>query len=416
MATLGWSFFMLFLIFEGILEKQFDLPRIYSYWDEAFFLGAMLTYFLGAIKINHGKLSLKKEHLNFILPWILLVAVGLLGNYFFHYVSYREAILRDIVGFLKFPLTFYVFRNLEWDRGIAKSLQKQGLTWLKWCAVIIFICGILSQFYGWGGMLQQSVRSNISPYQFLFNHPTALVFASVVMLCLFCADEGRKKYFVYTVMLMLTIVLTMRTKGIAFVVVYIFMRYGSSWLKKYKILYLFGIVLLAFVAGYSKLQLYASWSSSGREVLWIGSLTLVKMCFPIGSGFGTYASHLSGKYSSQIYDFINSSDFWTWNGEATSALGDTGFPYYIGQFGFIGLILLGIAVLRFLRIWHSRQEEMIYRGLAEDLLLVYIAIALTSEATLITYGYQLAVVLSVLIKLDAKPKHDKVISNAEVMP
>ncbi len=396
MAHTGWNVLLIFLLFQGALSAHFNLPRVYEYWDEAFFLTASA---LSLVKGFGRKIYIIKNKANPVIPWILLVGIGLLGNVRFHYSSSYGAVVRDIVGFLKFPITFYAVRRLGWDGKAAEALQNKGFLALKFLTVIICILGVLSQFYDWG-MTQTVMRYGILPYRFLFSHPTDLVYAASAMLCLFCADEKQGEYWGYHLMLIATIILTMRTKGLAFAAVYIFMKYGGAWLKKYKILYLTGIFLIAFAAGYSKLQVYASWSSSGREVLWTGAFTLMRICFPIGSGFATYASHLSGRYRSLVYNFIYSYDFWTSEGGASSVLGDTGFPYYMGQFGIMGLLILAKAVLQIFRTWNPENGEGNYRGLAENLLSAYIAISLTTEALLITYGVELAVILAVIIKTD----------------
>ena len=247
-------------------------------------------------------------------------------------------------------------------------------------------------------MSQSSIRGGIHPYQFLFNHPTALVFAAVVSICLLNATEKNNENIFYLLTLSLIIILSMRTKGIAFVAVFIFMKYGGIWLKRVKILYGFGICVAILAASYSKLMMYASWSDSGREMLYVGAFDLMVRCFPFGSGFGTYASHLSGRYQSGVYSFIYHYQFWNSDGTATAVLGDAGIPYYIGQFGFIGVFLMIFAVYRMLKVIVVRIKG---NNLSLFLLWIYLAIALTSEAILITYGIELAVILAVVFRLQA---------------
>lgn len=400
MLNFAWILFMIFLLFQGALSSQLIMPSFYGYWDEIFWMLLLALYIYSECNesLHRRKIVYKKNIARLIMPWVAVVVVGLLGNVSFHYVS-SPAIIRDVIGFLKFPMTFYAIRGLGLDEKIAKAMRSNGLVIMKVITIMIFIFGVLSLRYDLG-MTQEGLRHGISPYQFVFNHPTALVSTSVMILCLFCADEHRKNYFAYNIMLILIIVLSMRTKGLAFIAVYIFMRYSHSWLRKYKIIYWMAIFALVVAASYSKLQLYMSWSSSGREILWRGAFTLLIMCFPIGSGFGTYASHVSGRFRSQVYNFINHYDLWRSDGTASAVMGDTGFPYYIGQFGFVGMIFLVIAVWRMIGLWHSKSNRKLHRGLAEDLLLMYLAIALTSESILITYGFEYAVVLAVLLRLD----------------
>lgn len=395
MTDIAWSLFVIFLIFQGILSDRFHMPDFYGYWDEALFL---ITLFLALILwAKRSRFKAKGTSIKDVLPWILLIVTGLLGNFIHKYAYSASAIIRDMVGCMKFPLTFYIFRMLGWDRRISRSVAKRGIRWIRFISVIILILGIVSLFADIGMSQTGSVRNGIVPYQFLFSHPTALVYACVVMIIFLTVCEKQREYTFYTISLVLCIVLTMRTKGIAFAAVFIFMRYGGSWLRRVKILYVSGIVIAVVVASYSKLQLYASWSTSGREVLYMGALTLLSRCFPVGSGFGTYASHLSGRYFSGVYHFIYSYDFWQADGTARAVLGDSGYPYYIGQFGVIGLILLCYGAYRMVRKW---KDLSCCDGFAEYTLCVYLLIALTSEATLITYGFEFGVILAVLIRID----------------
>lgn len=391
---------IMFLLFQGILDEQLNMPDFFRYWDEFLTCFLLMCWLLKAISGSFfsGKIVIKKSAYKMTYPWFLVVVTGLLGNMVFHYVE-SAAIVRDVVGFLKFPVCFLAIRQLGWDKKIAKALKSTSFFFIKATVIVMFIFGMLSLYFDLG-MSQEGIRMGIHPYQFLFSHPTALVTVSILIICLLCANECGKNYLLYYIMLGINIVLSMRTKGLAFIAVFIFMKYGGNWLKRYKIIYWIGIFLVVLVAAYSKLQLYMSFSSSGREVLWIGAFTLLRMCFPIGSGFGTFASHVSAAFGSEVYTFIRSYDFWASNGEATAVFGDTGFPYYIGQFGVIGMFFLTVAVWRMIHIWHQKKGEKLYRGLAEDLLMIYIAIALTSEALLITYGCEYGIVLAALLQLD----------------
>lgn len=401
MTCIGWNIFVVFLLFQSILGEKFELPRYYAYWDEALLI---LLIMLWLLKLMHdglgGRIFVGKKTVYLAVPWLYVIIIGIIGNIAFEY-AYLEGLVRDIIGFLKFPIGFIMIRELKWDEKIAKALQKAGFWWFRIVVIIIFVFGILSLFDDYG-MCQEEIRGGIHPYQFLFGHPTTLVTVSVMLICFFTVEINKQNNLPYIIMLLLTIVLCMRTKGLAFIAAFIFMKYGSSWIKKYKIIYWLGISAVAFLMSYSKLQLYMSFSTSGREVLWVGAFTLLRMCIPFGSGFGSFASDISGRYHSKVYNIINSTEFWNQNGDPTSVLGDAGFPYYIGQFGIIGIIFLSVAVWRMLHIWHSSKNDKLHNGLSEDLLMVYIAIALTSEAILLNYGIELGVVLAVLLKLDER--------------
>jgi hypothetical protein len=385
------SLFVIFLLFQGILPS-------YAYWDEMFFAGLILIWMALSVRRSGNKgFAVSKSFVKLALPWIGLVFTGLLGNGIFGYALYGQAIVRDIVAVLKFPFTFLLFREMGWDEKIAASLQKKGFRMLKAITVFVFVCGIISLFTDIGMSQTYEVRHGVYSYQFWFGHPTAMVTAGVMMTCLFCADEERENASVPIWMLLISILFCMRTKGFAFIAVFVFIRYGTKWLKKVKIFYWTGIFGVALVAGYAKLQLVASFSASAREVLWAGSFELLYKCFPIGSGLGTYASHISGKFVSAVYSFIWSNEFFS-GGQPRAVLGDTGYPYYIGEFGLAGVVLLMVFAKRLLRIYKSKEKH--YKGLAADSLLAYIAIALTAESVLLNVGYEMGVILAVVLAID----------------
>lgn len=394
MTKTGWNFFLIFLIYQQILVEQFNMPEIYGYWDEFLFLFLIGLVLFKWIRIDSSKIKLV-DLLNTV-PWFFLIIIGLIGNFIFQYVSSFQPIVRDIIGCMKFPLGFYACRYLGIDQKIALSFKKEKIKWIKLITVVIFVCGFLSLFIDLG-MSMASVRGGIHPYMFLFNHPTALVYSSVVVICLLTALERNNDQTLYIVFLCVVIILTMRTKGIAFVAVFMFMKYSGKWLRKEKVLYWLGMMIAILAASYSQLQMYVSWSDSGREVLYVGAFDLLFKCFPFGSGFGTYASHLSGRYVSGVYDFIYHYQFWNNNGSATAVLGDSGYPYYIGQFGVLGVALVIYGVYRLIK--KNVLVDKNYK-FSVILLLMYIGIALTTEAILITYGLEFGILLAVLIKLE----------------
>ena len=73
-------------------------------------------------------------------------------------------------------------------------------------------------------------------------------------------------------------------------------------------------------------------------------LLLFKDYFPIGSGFASFASHISGKYFSGVYNVIHIAGLYSADGQISPDVGDAGIPYYLGQFGFIGMIFIGILI------------------------------------------------------------------------
>ena len=397
-----WGVFLLFLLFQGIIEHQFPMIPLYSYWDEFLTLLCLALWIFRFLIRERG---IKTESLRLAFPWLLVVPIGVLGNAAFHYAMNTQAIIRDAVGFLKFPLALFTFREMRWDVRIVRAFRRHGARILKIAVSIMFVSAIISLFHDIG-MSNDDILHGVYSCQFLFNHPTVVVYASAASLCLLYADEPRKRNFVFQMMLVIVIILAMRTKGFAFLGVYFLIRHSSAFPKQLKPLYIPCAVLLVFAISFPKLSLYMSYSigqqsGSPRETLWRGSFQLMRDCFPIGSGFASFASHISGKYRSRVYDFINMWQLWLEDGSPSPDLGDTGYPYYIAQFGFLGMLALFIGTLRILKLWGRRpRSSPRRRGKAEYLLILYIAISLTSESLLLNHGFELAVILAVIIRCD----------------
>ena len=119
--------------------------------------------------------------------------------------------------------------------------------------------------------------------------------------------------------------------------------------------------------------------------------------FPLGSGFGTFASHLSGKYYSNIYEMYGISGLNGMTREKYNFISDVFWPYIYGQFGVFGLL---IYVKLILDIFFRQFRSRITNGsrIAMAAVWVYALIASTSEAYFTNgTGVQMALFLTLII-------------------
>lgn len=385
---------LVFMLFNNIIFSKFMIPDFFNYWDEfVFFL--IVFYWLFFKKKNNNDHKIAKNYFVNYAILVIICMIGLCGNVIFNFAFDYNAVLRDIVSFLKFPLAILMMIDIEKKKNINES-KKEYITkcnrkfekFIKCIIFIIFIFGIVSLFFDIG-MSQLEIRNGIRPYQFLYNHPTVLVLNSIFLLALIETIGTKKNILYYRLQILIIIILTMRTKGIAFVSLYLFIIYFGKNFKKMKFIYIAIGLLIIFGASYSKLKLYASFSSSPREVLYFGAIKLLKNCFPFGSGFGTFASHISATYFSNAYSFINLPKYYLETPNYLVVLGDAGYPYYIAQFGFLGTILFFKLMYNIfiLLIKNLKNKNGII------IIITYFLIALTSEATLINFGIEIAFML-----------------------
>lgn len=379
----------LLLIFNGAIFNLAPLPDFCGLWDEAITVLLILLSFLKLIKKNKGCFLLNNDF-HFLAPWLIIVITGMISNLIWGYAGSWQAVIRDMVGFLKFPLCFIAIRFLGYDKKIRRFLENKGFKFLKVIIIVIFVFGVVSLFKDIGLSQSNELRHGIYSYQFLFNHPNSLGLVMVLLLCLVDSFEN-KHNFNYIIMCLGTLVLTMRTKILAFVAVFIYIKYGEKWSKKYKAIFWVSATCLILLVSYGKLSVVMKWTESGRMSFWSGSFNLAEKCFPLGSGFGTFASHVSGKYGSKVYSFMHIKEIFDAQGNPTAVLGDTGYPYYIAQFGIIGITLLTLSVKNLMKIINNKMNW------SALLLLIYLGIALTGESTLLNAGAEIAATLAVIL-------------------
>ncbi|WP_138311762.1 MULTISPECIES: hypothetical protein [unclassified Clostridium] len=388
--------FICVILFPDIIIRYLPNNGFFNYWDELLFI---IIFIVLIIRLTNSRI--KKDALIFFLTLISIIIVGLMGNIIFGYQLSANAIIRDIVGFLKFPLTLFALCELNLTRKLA-SVFYRIIPFLKLIIAIIFIFGIISMFFNIG-LSQLEYRHGIHPYMFLFSHPTYLTtFAMMILLALNAAKDCT---LIDEIMLLGTLVLGMRTRGFIFVAIYVFVKYGRSWFKRLKVLYWYIIFCLIMAVSYNKLMLYASYSTSPRETLYMGGLKLMNICMPIGSGFGTFASHLSAKMMSGVYNTIHITGFYNENGTVSAAIGDAGYPYYMAQFGIIGLGLI-IILLLFL-IGLTKEGINNENTFSLNMMWLMIGISLITETILVNDGVEIAVLMAIICKLSLMTQQEQ---------
>ena len=90
MSYIGWNILMAFLLFQGILSSQLDMPDYFSYWDEFFCFILFIFWILKLVVNNYHS---KKNTLKIVYPWFVIILIGLLGNAIFKY-AVPAAIIR----------------------------------------------------------------------------------------------------------------------------------------------------------------------------------------------------------------------------------------------------------------------------------------------------------------------------------
>jgi hypothetical protein len=227
------------------------------------------------------------------------------------------------------------------------------------------------------------------------SHPTftGAVICGFISLLLF----DYKKNAVWIVLCCIIAMATLRFKAIAYISVVIMMILFVNTKAKLKLKHIIIASLLCIIIAYDQILYYFFNYDSSRAMAFITSLKIGRVFFPIGSGFATFGTMMSGQYFSKVYDIYGLSDRWGFMPEAYSFIGDGGLATVIGQFGIIGL---GLIIYMTLLIYKS---VVMYKPMNFNLLPVisifsYLLIACSSELGIASdYSIFLAYCLTLIV-------------------
>lgn len=411
-----YKIFFLFII----LISSFDY-RIsgLNYWDEALIVLVPLYYILVSRKI-----TIRRKQLNIWGTLVALVVIGLVSNMLHpEFQSSGVAILKDIIAAIKFPMLAILMmqnRSSNQQNRIthdAARISKVLLYVMLATAIIGYAVNI--------GVYQNEVRF-VKCYKFFFSHPTFLVSSIIMMISILLADgikRNRKELIIAGVL----IFLTGRTKGYIMIAVMllIFMvkpavvrnafakLSGKLKLKKrYLIIGLLCVGIIGYVLGKSKVVDYMGWGlTAARPALYIVGLQLLKDCFPFGSGFGTFASSISGEYYSNVYSMYHISGVNGLIRGNTNYIADTFPPYIYGQFGIAGAVAYVLLLIQLIK-YQLERIKSYDKIVGFFYLWIYVFVACSAESFLTNAsGAQLAVVLAVYIGMDCNNNPENVLEN-----
>lgn len=396
----------LFLIFYDFLETYVPLM---NYWDE---LAALLVLCWGGYSLLRRPRMDKEERISWICL-LLLVAVGALGNILHPGLQTNlSAVFRDVVALCKFPAIVLVLRR----RSISGEQQEQIIAAAakisRWIVVVTLFAGLIGWFADLG-FYTEEVRM-MPGFRFVFSHPTFFVSAYVMIAAALVAESIRKNR-VFLLLDCLLLFMAQRTKAyllIAFLLVLLVLGEGRTTklvtfflgsekekMKPARLLPAAVIVGLALlVIAKPRVEYYLSVGfTEARTVLPVVGFWIAKDFFPLGSGFGTFASHLSGRYYSNIYEMYGVSNVYGMTKAEYNFISDVFWPYIYGQFGVFGLLIYGKLLLDlFFRQYRSKLTDA--SRLAMMTVWAYGLIASTSEAYFTNgTGVQMALFLTLFL-------------------
>ena len=374
-----WIFIVGFylLIFQDFIQNKIS---ILSSLDELFSYGAIF-YSIIFVLVNRKKLS--KHVLRLLLLIISIFTCGIVGNIAYDYQLISNA-FKDVIIVFK-SILIYISTIVALRDFNIFNYNKQISLHLNIIAMIIFILSIINLFIPI--FPYYDFRMGINTQRLFFSHPTYLASTCSCMICILIGLAQKNKYnYISVLALTLVIVFSGRTKAIAFVVIYLFIAYLILKDKKVKISSLIFISIPTIMVSYERLlnQMILN-DEYPRAVLNRYGFIIAKDHFPIGGGFGTFGSHISGEFYSNIYYKYRISQIYGLTKYYHPTINDSFWPMILGQFGYIGMVCMGLVVFDiFIQLFKSRTNNKYY-FLGGIGLILYLLISSTSESSFVNY-------------------------------
>lgn len=397
----------LFIIFSSAIDSV--IPGL-NYWDEALLFAIPFFYIC-----KDRKIILPRSHVPDVILILILVAAGLMGNILHPGLQeYGIAIFKDIIALLKFPVLAIALdrpRNASKQSKITHEAAKLSRI-IVYTMLLVAIIGYFIDI----GVYQDEIRI-VRCYRFFFSHPTFLVATLVFMAAIIIADSFfTHKFDLFIIMILLF--LSGRTKAYIIIFVLLFLMCLSQFVDKKKILqigqklkvrkrYIIGgsivISCIAYVIAKDKIAQYLSYGLfAARPALYIVGIQLMIRFFPFGSGFGTFASSISGEYYSNVYRMYHIDHVNGMTQDKYNYIGDTFFPYIYGQFGVIGMLAYLMFCIRIVKN-HFSQLKSYKKVFSFILLWIYAAEASVVEAFFTnSTAVQFALILFIFLGKDEK--------------
>lgn len=285
-----------------------------------------------------NKKCMGKERILFVLL-VSICVIGLASNVISG-LARITPILLDLYSFLKMFFAYLgVYALLDGKPYLTVRVVNAVSKFSKCFLITSFIFGLLNIV----GVVRMydNIRFGITNYHFIYGNASQFGVLVGVALAFVIYSKPRCIHF-YEFIAIVTLVLTM--KGMALIIAAVYMAMLLVVNKRIKLwqMILVGIVL-AFVLRY-QIYTYLLDETAPRAILIRYGVVTANTYFPLGGGFATWASDAAGKFYSPLYlkYGLNRRNAFIYDYVGGTALDDAYLGMAIGQFGWLGTIILGL--------------------------------------------------------------------------
>lgn len=348
------------LIFEIYLM---DYINVFRYVDEI-----VTVLCLAKILSAAFRKGLDRYHIYMLLLMVLLLGIGLVSNYFTNLQENWKPIVTDIGNTFKVFIT-YIGSSLYLKPVKDKSRIVRLLAKVIRLFVLVlfgFMVLHLTGIYKMGN----DIRYGLPSFEFINFGAGQLSLMFYFIFLILTADlryDKRKRQIkvLYLVMAAIVWVSTLRTRAFMYVAMY-FVLYWLLVVKNYQIKLNWKTILIVLVAfiilSADQVEVYFTNKKSARYYFMFFGFYTMKQYFPFGAGFSTYGTDAAVVYYAKLYYRYGFPSVWGLNPEYPLFAHDNYWPAIMAQFGFFGVIVMGLILICWVRdvLSRTRYNKYVY--------------------------------------------------------
>ncbi|WP_308619186.1 hypothetical protein [uncultured Eubacterium sp.] len=406
-----WKYLFLYLIFQPTLPSLITnttLSAFFNYTDEM--IGVVLVI-LTIFKSLKSEIRLLKFERYMLIFMFIFEVIGIISGFMYKYQDIQYMFV-DAYTCAKFFI-FYLCARLLTQNKLTHEyfFSLNGIC--KLLAVIFFVLSLHDTFFSpWFPVAD--FRYFTESVMLFFQHPEYLARASITLIFVLAYNSKfYKRNIYYIIMLTVVMIFTFRTKAIigAIAVYVIYIYFIKLKLKSILPIGAAGVIGASYLGYDSLYKYYFETDRSARFILTQDSIELANKLFPIGSGFGSFASSMAAQFYSRLYyklGYDRLADIGLGEGKRQGAfLSDTFWPIVIAQTGWIGLVSFCLALLSMISyVINSRKTDVHYFWVAISIIIYDLISSFAAPAFFFPGAIAPYLLLGLITSIHEFPKKD----------
>ncbi len=352
------------------------------YFDELFAACIIPLLILKGAKQNFRCTVSRKLVLILILIFLFVVC-GLYSNFSLGYQPLKTAfsdVYLNLKFFLAIGVGYLLFSDLDMEYIFQTSWKL-----IRGLAILLFILCLSDLIFH---IFPAGTRFGLRAVYLFYSVHTylaaACIFLCAILLRLY--EYCGQKIFPYVCMLAFVTACTLRMKAIG-AVICLFFVYFIVCKKRRQFSFLtwfvIGAAMIVIAARQVVYYFFSMGTESARAALTQAAYLIARDHFPLGSGFGTFASAFSADPYSKVYYLYHIQNVWGISKSNSSFISDTFWPMILGQTGYLGMIFYAAVLLILFSMIFELRKYNAYIFASALITILYLLISSTSESAFV---------------------------------